>query len=52
MKTLNVKNASISALIIWVMGVSAFVGSYYLPLMDNADEQANWFDPCFKLDHA
>lgn len=43
MNTLNIKKASISALIIWVIGVSAFVGSYYFPLMDNADEQANWF---------
>lgn len=43
MKTVNIKKASISALVIWGIGVSAFVGSYYFPLMDNADEQANWF---------
>jgi len=43
MRTVNIKRASFSALIIWVMGVSAFVGSFYFPLMDNADEQANWF---------
>ncbi|TDK47979.1 DUF5367 family protein [Algoriphagus formosus] len=43
MKTLNIKKASISALIIWLIGVSAFIGSYLIPLMDNLDEQANWF---------
>lgn len=43
MQTMNYKKAGISALIIWVIGVSAFVGSYYIPLMDNLDEQANWF---------
>jgi len=43
MKTVNLKRASLSALIIWVTGVSAFVGSFYFPLMDNPDEQANWF---------
>ena len=43
MHTVNFKKATFSALIIWVLGVSAFVGSYYLPIMDNADEQANWF---------
>ncbi len=43
MKNVHLKKASLSALIIWVLGVSAFVGSYYLPLMDNADEIANWF---------
>lgn len=43
MQTINLKRAGISALIIWILGVSAFVGSYYIPLMDNLDEQANWF---------
>jgi hypothetical protein len=43
MQTINLKRASIASLIIWILGVSAFVGSYYIPLMDNSDEQANWF---------
>ncbi|GJM34544.1 MAG: hypothetical protein DHS20C18_35450 [Saprospiraceae bacterium] len=43
MQTINFKRASIASLIIWILGVTAFVGSYYIPLMDNADEQANWF---------
>ena len=43
MQTINLKRASISSLIIWILGVTAFVGSYYIPLMDNSDEQANWF---------
>jgi hypothetical protein len=43
MQSINLKRASISALIIWILGVSAFVGSYYLPMMENLDEQANWF---------
>jgi len=43
MRPINLKRAIISSLIIWILGVSAFVGSYYLPLMENPDEQANWF---------
>jgi hypothetical protein len=43
MQTINLKRASIASLIIWILGVSAFVGSYYISLLDNADEQANWF---------
>jgi len=43
MKTMNIKKASILALTIWLIRVSAFFGSYYFLLTDNADEQANWF---------
>ncbi|MFY0593543.1 DUF5367 family protein [Roseivirga sp.] len=43
MQSVHIKKASLSALIIWAMGVSAFVGSYNFSLMDNANEQANWF---------
>ncbi|MEQ8910180.1 MAG: DUF5367 family protein [Vicingaceae bacterium] len=43
MKTINLRRASFASLIIWIIGVSAFVGSYFLPIMENPDEQANWF---------
>lgn len=43
MKTIDIKRASLSAIIVWSIGVSAFVGSYSFTLMTNPDEQANWF---------
>ena len=43
MQTINLRRATIASFIIWILGVSAFVGSYYIPLMENLDEQANWF---------
>jgi hypothetical protein len=42
MKALNLKRVVSSAFIVWVLGVSAFVGSYYLPIMEDAEVQANW----------
>ncbi|MCR9080779.1 MAG: DUF5367 family protein [Cyclobacteriaceae bacterium] len=42
MQAINIKQASISALVVWVIGVSAFIGSYFIPIMDNLDDQANW----------
>lgn len=41
MKNLHLKHTAISAIIIQVIGLSAFVGSYFIPLMSNPDAQAN-----------
>ena len=42
MKTLHFKSAVISAIIIQVIGVTAFVCSYFVPVLPNPDAQANW----------
>ena len=42
MKKLNIKRAVLSALIVWTLGVSLFVASYYVVIMDDADMQANF----------
>jgi len=42
MKKPGIIRATISALIVWTIGVTAFVASYLIPLMDNPDVQANW----------
>lgn len=42
MKNVNLKHAALSAAIIWTLGVTSFVASYYFPVMSNLDEQANW----------
>ena len=41
MKSLNIKNAVISAVIIYILGVTAFVGSFMLPILPDANLQAN-----------
>ncbi len=41
MKTLNLKHAGISSLMVYAIGILAFVGSYFVPLMENPDLQAN-----------
>ncbi len=42
MKNINLKSAAISAIIIWTIGIIAFVASYFFPLIPDADQQANW----------
>ena len=42
MKSLNIKSAAISAAIVWSVGVMAFVLSYFVPVMSDPDQQANW----------
>jgi len=42
MKIINVKSAAISAIIVWTLGIMAFVASYFYPLISDADLQANW----------
>lgn len=34
--------ATLSALMVWVLGVAAFVGSYLVPVLANPETQANW----------
>jgi len=41
MKDLNIKRASFSAVIVWTIGVTAFVTSYFVPVMNDPDAQAN-----------
>ena len=41
MNNLNVKSAIISTLIVYVLGVSAFLVSFFIPLMANLELQAN-----------
>jgi hypothetical protein len=42
MKNINIKRALISAAIVWTLGVTAFVASYFFPVMSDPDLQANW----------
>lgn len=41
MKQLKLRSAVISALLIYVLGVSAFVISYFVPVLEDPDRQAN-----------
>ncbi len=41
MKNLNVKSASIAGGIAYILGVSAFLGSFFVPVMSNPEDQAN-----------
>ncbi len=41
MKNLNVKSASIAAGIAYLLGVSAFLASFFVPVMSNPEAQAN-----------
>ena len=39
---MNIKSIIISAAIVWAIGIIAFVGSYFVPVMSDPDLQANW----------
>ena len=41
MKNLNVKNVFIASLITYTLGVSAFLGSFFVPVMSDSEAQAN-----------
>lgn len=41
MKNLNLKHVVLSALVVYVLGILAFVGSYFVPIMEDPDLQAN-----------
>lgn len=42
MKNIHIKDVLISAGIIWTLGVTAFIASYFVPIMPDPDVQANW----------
>lgn len=42
MKNIHIKSIFISAVIVWTLGVMAFVASYFVPVMSDPDLQANW----------
>ena len=41
MKNLQVKSALIAGLIAYILGVSAFLGSFFVPMMEDPETQAN-----------
>ncbi len=41
MKNLNLKHALISSLVVYIIGILVFVGSYFVPIIDDPDLQAN-----------
>lgn len=41
MKKLSFKHAAISSAVVYVLGILAFVGSFFVPIMDDPDLQAN-----------
>ncbi|MCB0283583.1 MAG: DUF5367 family protein [Calditrichaeota bacterium] len=41
MRNLNIKHAIFSAVVVYALGILAFVGSYFAPIMENPDLQAN-----------
>ncbi|MDF0705889.1 MAG: DUF5367 family protein [Bacteroidota bacterium] len=38
----QIKKATVSALIVWVLGVTAYVLSYFVPVLEDPEVQANW----------
>jgi hypothetical protein len=41
MKNLNIMHVMISSMVVYVLGILAFVGSYFVPIMENPELQAN-----------
>ncbi|WP_323756034.1 DUF5367 family protein [Roseivirga sp.] len=41
MKNLNIKHAIVSSIIVYVLLIPVFIGSFYVPLIDDPDLQAN-----------
>lgn len=41
MRKLNLKHAFTSSVVIYVLGIIAYVGSYFVPVMENLELQAN-----------
>ena len=41
MKNLNIKQAMISSLVVYLIGITSFILSYFIPLLDDKDLQAN-----------
>lgn len=42
MKSLNLKQVAISSLVVYIIGITAFVSSYFIEILENADQQANY----------
>ncbi|QSE98793.1 DUF5367 family protein [Fulvivirga lutea] len=42
MKSLNLKQVVISSLVVYIIGITAFVGSYFVEILENANQQANY----------
>ena len=41
MKSLNIKHAIISSLVVYLIGITSYIVSYFIPLLDDKDLQAN-----------
>ncbi|MFZ1806990.1 MAG: DUF5367 family protein [Cyclobacteriaceae bacterium] len=41
MNSLNLKHAALSSVVVYTLGILAFVGSFFVPLMDDLELQAN-----------
>ena len=41
MKSLNIKHAIISSLVVYLIGITSYIVSYFIPLLDDNDLQAN-----------
>ena len=41
MKNLNLKRAAWASIVVYLIGISAFIGSYYVPVLPDPDVQAN-----------
>ncbi|MEM6718155.1 MAG: DUF5367 family protein [Bacteroidota bacterium] len=41
MKTINLKKVICSSLLVYVIGITFYIGSYYLPILENPELQSN-----------
>ncbi|NBC05436.1 MAG: hypothetical protein GVY20_17255 [Bacteroidetes bacterium] len=41
MKNLNMKHAVISSIVVYILGILAYVGSFFIPIMNDPELQAN-----------
>lgn len=41
MKNINLKHAALSSVIVYILGILAYVGSFFVPLMNDPELQAN-----------
>lgn len=41
MKRINIKHALVSSVVVYILGFLAYVGSFFIPIMDDPDLQAN-----------
>jgi len=42
MKSLHFKQVVISSVVVYIIGITAFVSSYFVEILENADQQANY----------